>query len=169
MGRISLSCVRRPKSEACGNDKGMLPVTSESGIEIMSINLLLPGEDVAVIWRGPLIGKTIRQFGEDVLWGKLDYLIVDLLPGTADAPLTLMQSFPISGAIVVFTSQELVEMIIRQAVNMAREMNKDVLGMVENMSYLYVPEIDKKLRSLEKVAERRSLAPSVRPCWVSCR
>lgn len=128
-----------------GNESGILPVLSRSGIEVMSINLLLPSEDDAVIWRGPLIGNTIKQFGEDVLWGKLDYLIVDLPPGTADAPLTLMQSFPISGVIVVFTPQDLVEMIVRKAVNMVRKMEKRVLGVVENMSYLYVPEIDKRI------------------------
>ncbi|MFO7997089.1 MAG: Mrp/NBP35 family ATP-binding protein [Dehalococcoidia bacterium] len=128
-----------------GNEGGILPVLSRSGIEVMSINLLLPSEDDAVIWRGPLIGNTIKQFGEDVLWGRLDYLIVDLPPGTADAPLTLMQSFPISGVIVVFTPQDLVEMIVRKAVNMVRKMEKRVLGVVENMSYLYVPEIDKKI------------------------
>jgi len=128
-----------------GNESGILPVLSRSGIEVMSINLLLPSEDDAVIWRGPLIGNTIKQFGEDVLWGKLDYLIVDLPPGTADAPLTLMQSFPISGVIVVFTPQDLVEMIVRKAVNMTRKMDKRVLGVVENMSYLYVPEIDKRI------------------------
>ncbi len=128
-----------------GNDSGILPVLSRSGIEVMSINLLLPNEEDAVIWRGPLIGNTIKQFGEDVLWGKLDYLLVDLPPGTADAPLTLMQSFPISGVVVVFTPQDLVEMIVRKAVNMARTMDKRVLGVVENMSYLYVPEIDKRI------------------------
>jgi len=128
-----------------GNESGILPVLSKSGIEIMSINLLLPSEDDAVIWRGPLIGNTIKQFGEEVLWGKLDYLIVDLPPGTADAPLTLMQSFPISGVIVVFTPQDLVELIVRKAVNMVRKMEKRVLGVVENMSYLYVPEIDKRI------------------------
>ncbi|MFO7712594.1 MAG: Mrp/NBP35 family ATP-binding protein [Dehalococcoidia bacterium] len=128
-----------------GNDSGILPVLSRSGIEVMSINLLLPSEEDAVIWRGPLIGNTIKQFGEDVLWGKLDYLLVDLPPGTADAPLTLMQSFPISGVVVVFTPQDLVEMIVHKAVNMARTMDKRVLGVVENMSYLYVPEIDKRI------------------------
>jgi len=133
-----------------GNEDGILPVLSKSGIEVMSINLLLPNEDEAVIWRGPLIGNTIKQFGEDVLWGKLDYLIVDLPPGTADAPLTLMQSFPISGVIVVFTPQDLVEMIVKKAVNMARKMEKRVLGVVENMSYLYVPEIDKKIEIFGK-------------------
>jgi hydrogenase maturation protease len=128
-----------------GNESGILPVLTKSGIEVMSINLILPSEDDAVIWRGPLIGKTITQFGEEVLWGKLDYLIIDLPPGTADAPLTVMQSFPITGVIVVFTPQALVEMIVRKAVNMARKMEKRVLGVVENMCYLYVPEIDKKI------------------------
>jgi Mrp family chromosome partitioning ATPase len=139
--------IRVPPS---GNEDGMLPVLSKSGIEVMSINLLLPSEDDAVIWRGPLIGNTIKQFGEDVLWGKLDYLIVDLPPGTADAPLTLMQSFPISGVIVVFTPQDLVEMIVKKAVKMAQKMDKRVLGVVENMSYLYVPEIDKKIEVFGK-------------------
>jgi ATP-binding protein involved in chromosome partitioning len=133
-----------------GSDTGILPVLSKSGIEIMSINLLLPNEDDAVIWRGPLIGNTIKQFGEDVLWGKLDYLIIDLPPGTADAALTVMQSFPISGVIIVFTPQDLVEMIVRKAVNMAQKMEKRVLGVVENMSYLYVPEIDKKIEIFGK-------------------
>ncbi len=128
-----------------GNESGILPVLTKSGIEVMSINLLLPSEDDAVIWRGPLIGNTIKQFGEEVLWGKLDYLIIDLPPGTADAPLTVMQSFPISGVIIVFTPQDLTTMIVRKAVNMARQMEKRVLGVVENMCYLYVPEIDKKI------------------------
>ena len=128
-----------------GSDSGILPVLSRSGIEVMSINLLLPSEDDAVIWRGPLISNTIKQFWEDVLWGKLDYLIIDLPPGTADASLTVMQSFPISGVIIVFTPQDLVEMIVRKAVNMAQKMEKPILGVVENMSYLYVAEIDKKV------------------------
>ena len=138
------------KSRPGGNEDGILPVLSKLGIEVMSINLLLPSEDDAVIWRGPLIGNTIKQFGEDVLWGKLDYLIIDLPPGTADAPITVMQAFPISGVIVVFTPQDLVEMIVKKAVNMARKMEKKVLGVVENMSYLYVPEIDKKIEIFGK-------------------
>ena len=111
----------------------------------MSINLLLPQEDDAVIWRGPLISNTIKQFWEDVLWGKLDYLLIDLPPGTADAPLTVMQSFPISGVIIVFTPQDLTAMIVRKAVNMAQKMNKSVLGVVENMSYLHLPDMDKRI------------------------
>ena len=133
-----------------GSDTGILPVLSRSGIELMSINLLLPSEDDAVIWRGPLIGKVITQFWEEVLWGKLDYLVVDLPPGTADAPLTVMQTLPISGVIIVFTPQDLVEMIVKKAVNMAHKMEKRVLGIVENMSYLYVPEIDRKIEIFGK-------------------
>ncbi len=128
-----------------GSETGILPVLSRSGIELMSINLLLPQEDDAVIWRGPLISNTIKQFWEDVLWGKLDYLLIDLPPGTADAPLTVMQSFPISGVIIVFTPQDLTTMIVRKAVNMAQKMNKSVLGVVENMSYLQLAEMDKRI------------------------
>jgi Mrp family chromosome partitioning ATPase len=128
-----------------GSDSGILPVSSRSGVEVMSINLLLPSEDDAVIWRGPLIGKAITQFWEEVLWGKLDYLIVDLPPGTADAPLTVMQTLPITGIIIVFTPQGLTTMVVRKAVKMAQQMGKPILGVVENMSYLYVPEIDKRI------------------------
>jgi len=131
-------------------ENGILPVPSRSGIEAMSINLLLPTEDDAVIWRGPLIGHAITQFWEETLWGKLDYLIVDLPPGTADAPLTVMQQLPISGIIIVFTPQELTAMVVRKAVKMARQMNKAILGVVENMSYLYIPEIDKNIELFGK-------------------
>jgi len=128
-----------------GSESGILPVSSKSGIEVMSINLLLPSEDDAVIWRGPLISRAITQFWEEVLWGKLDYLIVDLPPGTADAPLTVMQTLPISGVLIVFTPQDLTAMVVRKAVNMARQMGKPILGVIENMAYLYVPEINKKV------------------------
>jgi len=127
-----------------GSESGILPVLSRSGIVVMSINLLLPSEDDAIIWRGPLIGKVITQFWGEVLWGKLDYLIVDLPPGTADAPLTVMQTLPVSGVIIVFTPQGLTTMVVRKAVNMAQKMGKPILGVVENMAYLYVPEVDKK-------------------------
>jgi Mrp family chromosome partitioning ATPase len=133
-----------------GSDSGILPVSSRSGVEVMSINLLLPSEDDAVIWRGPLIGKAITQFWEEVLWGKLDYLIVDLPPGTADAPLTVMQTLPITGVVIVFTPQDLTTMVVKKAVKMAQQMNKPILGVVENMSYLYVPEIDKKIELFGK-------------------
>lgn len=133
-----------------GSSTGIMPVLSRTGIGVMSINLLLPQEDEAVIWRGPIIAKTITQFWEDVHWGNLDYLIIDLPPGTADVPLTVMQSFPITGVILVYTPQDLVDMIVRKAVNMARKMDKKILGVFENMSYLYVPEIDKKIELFGK-------------------
>ncbi len=137
-------------SRPTGSDTGIFPVISRSGIEIMSINLLLPHDDEAVIWRGPLIDKAITQFWQEVVWGKLDYLIVDLPPGTADAPLTVMQKLPLSGVVIVFTPQDLTAMIVRKTVNMAQKMNKPILGVVENMSYLYVPEIDKRIELFGK-------------------
>jgi len=133
-----------------GSDTGLLPVSSDTGIQLMSVNLLLPNQDDAVIWRGPLIGKAITQFWEETLWGKLDYLIVDLPPGTADAPLTVLQTLPVSGIIIVFTPQDLTAMVVRKAVDMAKQMKKNIVGVVENMSYLYVPEIDKKIELFGK-------------------
>jgi hydrogenase maturation protease len=133
-----------------GNENGLLPIITESGIEVMSINLLLPVEDHAVIWRGPLIAGAITQFWEEVLWGKLDYMVVDLPPGTADAPLTVLQSLPISGIIIVTTPQDLTTMVVKKAVNMAQQMKKTIIGVVENMSYLYVPEINKKIELFGK-------------------
>ena len=133
-----------------GSDTGLLPVSSDTGIQLMSINLLLPNHDDAVIWRGPLIGRAITQFWEETLWGQLDYLIVDLPPGTADAPLTVLQTLPVSGIIIVFTPQELTAMVVRKAVDMAKQMKKNIVGVVENMSYLYVPEIDKKVEIFGK-------------------
>jgi len=133
-----------------GSEAGFLPILSRSGIEIMSMNLLLPSEDDAVIWRGPLMSKVITQFWEDVLWGKLDYLEIDLPPGTGDIPLTVMQTVPLSGVVGVFTPQDLTEMIVRKAVKMARKMNVRVLGVVENMSYLLLAETGEKLEVFGK-------------------
>lgn len=134
-----------------GSETGLLPVLTHLGIEIMSVNLLLPHEDDAVIWRGPLIAKAITQFWEDVLWGRLDYLLVDLPPGTADAPLTVLQSLPVSGVIIVFTPQELAAMVVRKAIKMAQEaMHIPILGVVENMSYFVVPETGKKIELFGK-------------------
>ena len=133
-----------------GSDSGILPVLSRSGIEVMSINLLLPQEDESILWRGPLISRAVTQFWQEVLWGKLDYLVVDLPPGTADVPLTVMQTIPVSGIIIVFTPQDLTTMIVKKAIHMARKMDKPILGVVENMSYLYVPEIDKRIELFGK-------------------
>ena len=133
-----------------GSETGMLPPLSHLGIEIMSINLILLNEDDAVIWRGPLIGKTITQFWEDVLWGKLDYLLVDLPPGTADAPLTVMQTLPLSGVVIVFSPQELAAMVVRKAVRMAKQMSVPIIGVVENMSYFTIPDSGKKIELFGK-------------------
>lgn len=133
-----------------GSNTGIMPVLSRSGIEVISFNLLLQQEEDAVIWRGPLISRAITQFWEEVVWGRLDYLIVDLPPGTADAPLTVMQTLPVSGVIIVSTPQGLTNMIVRKAVSMAKKMDKPILGVIENMSYLYVPEIDKKIELFGK-------------------
>jgi len=118
---------------------GILPVETSTGIKVMSINLLLQSEDQAVIWRGPLISKTIKQFWQDVAWGKLDYLVVDLPPGTSDASLTVMQSIPLSGVVLVTTPQDLAGMVVRKAAQMAQRMGAPIIGLVENMSYVTCP------------------------------
>lgn len=137
-------------TRASGSHSGILPVVSKTGIEVISMNLLLPEEDTAVIWRGPLLSKAITQFWQDVVWGKLDYLVVDVPPGTADASLTVLQSIPVSGVIIVFTPQDLTAMIVRKAVSMAQRMSKPIVGVVENMSYLYIPEINKRIELFGK-------------------
>jgi len=133
-----------------GNKGGILPVLSKTGIEIMSMNLLLPNEDDAVIWRGPLMAKAITQFWEEVLWGELDYLIIDVPPGTGDIPLTLMQTIPLTGVIDVFTPQDLTEMIVMKAIKMADKMSIRVLGVIENMSFLILPETGRKMEIFGK-------------------
>jgi Mrp family chromosome partitioning ATPase len=117
----------------------LLPAMTHSGIKLISVNLMLEHEDDAVIWRGPLISKMIQQFWNDVAWGPLDALVVDLPPGTSDAALTVLQSLPITGVIIVTTPQDLADMIVRKAANMTRQINKPILGVVENMSYAVCP------------------------------
>ncbi len=119
---------------------GMLPPETGGGIKVMSINLLLPQEDEAVIWRGPLIGSAIKQFWSEVYWGDLDTLVIDLPPGTADAPLTVMQSIPLSGVLMVTSPQELAGMVVRKAARMATQLQIPILGLVENMSYISCPD-----------------------------
>lgn len=128
-----------------GSESGLMPLSTKSGIETISINYLLPNEDDCVIWRGPIISKSIQQFWEDVVWGKLDYLIVDMPPGTADVPLTVMQSLPVAGVIIAFTPQDLTAMVVRKAVKMAQQMGVPILGVVENMSYFKIPDSDKRI------------------------
>ena len=119
---------------------GILPAVTRTGIKVMSINLLLSREDEAVVWRGPLISSAIKQFWRDVVWGDLDWLVVDLPPGTSDAALTVMQSLPLSGVVLVSSPQNLAEMVVRKAARMAWTMQVALLGLVENMSYFVCPD-----------------------------
>ena len=128
-----------------GNDYGMLPAYSKTGVGIMSINLLLENNTDPVIWRGSLIAGTVKQFWTDVCWGDVDCMYVDMPPGTGDVPLTVFQSLPVDGIIIVASPQELVGMIVEKAVNMAKMMNIPVIGIVENMAYMPCPDCGKKL------------------------
>jgi ATP-binding protein involved in chromosome partitioning len=119
---------------------GVIPMESSLGIKVMSINLLLPSEDDAVIWRGPLISGAIKQFWQEVIWGQLDALVVDLPPGTSDASLTVMQSMPLSGVVLVTSPQDLAGMVVRKAAKMAQHLDIPILGLVENMSYFVAPD-----------------------------
>jgi len=125
---------------------GILPVRTRTGISIMSLNLFLPHEDDPVIWRGPLIAGAVRQFWTDVAWGELDYLLVDLPPGTGDAPLTVMQSLPLDGLVVVSSPQDLAVMVVRKAIKMAGMLGVPILGLLENMTYATCPRCGEKLR-----------------------
>ena len=127
-----------------GCEEGILPARSEGGVQMISINLVLPHEDDPVIYRGPIIAETVKQFWSDVVWDDVDFLFVDMPPGTGDVPLTVFQSLPVNGLVVVASPQELVGMIVEKAVNMAGLMNKRVLGLVENMSYYVCPDCGKQ-------------------------
>ncbi len=144
--------------KAMGSDKGIIPITTHSGIDIMSVNLLLENETDPVIWRGPILAGTVKQFWSEVLWQNVDYMFVDMPPGTGDVPLTVFQSIPLDGIIIVTSPQELVSMIVSKAVKMAQMMNVPILGVIENMSSYICPDCGKKHypfgeSKLEKVAE----------------
>lgn len=132
------------KNKCAGNDFGIIPATSKTGIDIMSVNLLLPNETDPVVWRGPIIAGTVKQFWTDVIWKDIDYMFVDMPPGTGDVPLTVFQSIPLDGIVIVTSPQELVSMIVSKAVNMADMMNISILGIVENMSYFECPDCKKR-------------------------
>ena len=130
---------------AKGSEAGMFPCEAKDGTRIMSVNLLLEHESDPVIWRGPVIAGVVEQFWTDVMWGELDYLFVDMPPGTGDVPLTVFQSLPVDGVVIVTSPQDLVRMIVKKAYNMAKKMNIPILGLVENMSYLECPDCGKKI------------------------
>lgn len=127
------------KQKAQGSEFGLIPVKTKTGIEVMSVNLLLENETDPVVWRGPILGGTVKQFWSDVIWKDIDYMFVDMPPGTGDVPLTVFQSLPLDGIVIVTSPQELVSMIVAKAVNMANIMNIPILGVVENMSYFKCP------------------------------
>ncbi len=123
---------------------GLIPAESKTGIRVMSVNLLLEKEDAPVVWRGPVISGIIQQFWNEVAWGDVDYMFVDMPPGTGDVPLTVFQNLPVDGIVVVTTPQDLVTMIVKKAYNMANLMNVPIIGLVENMSYFECPDCGKK-------------------------
>ena len=145
-----------------GSEEGIFPVVTPGGIEVMSLNLLTENETDPVVWRGPIIAGTVKQFWTDVIWGDLDYLFLDMPPGTGDVPLTVFQSLPVDGIIVVTSPQDLVSMIVAKAVKMAELMHIPVLGLVENYSYFQCPDCGKRHAifgesHIEKVAQEMGL------------
>ena len=136
--------------QAQGTDIGIMPVITKTGIRVMSLNLLLEHDTDPVVWRGPVIAGAVKQFWEEVFWGELDVMVIDMPPGTGDVPLTVFQSIPLDGVVVVSTPQDLVGMIVRKAVNMASMMNIPVLGLVENMAYALCPDCGKKIELFGK-------------------
>ena len=132
--------------KARGTEYSIIPCTAKDGTRIMSVNLLLEDESEPVIWRGPIIAGVVKQFWTDVMWGDLDYLFVDMPPGTGDVPLTVFQSLPVDGVVIVTSPQDLVQMIVKKAANMAEQMNIPVLGIVENYSYVKCPDCGKEIK-----------------------
>ena len=133
------------KDKAYGSEDGIFPAQTKTGIKAMSLNLLLENDTDPVVWRGPIIAGTVKQFWTDVLWGECDIMFIDMPPGTGDVPLTVFQSLPVDGIVIVTSPQELVSMIVSKAVNMARKMDIPILGVVENMSYLECPDCGKRI------------------------
>lgn len=138
------------KGELTGCEDGIIPLSTITGIDAISINMLLNDEGAPVLWRGPIIAGTVKQFWNGVVWGDVDYMYVDMPPGTGDVPLTVMQSLPLDGIIIVATPQELVSMIVTKAVNMAKMMNVPILGIIENYSYLSCPCCGEKIEVFGK-------------------
>ncbi len=138
------------KQKAQGNDLGLMPVETKTGIKVMSLNLLVENDTDPVVWRGPVIAGAVTQFWKEVIWGDVDFMFVDMPPGTGDVPLTVFQSIPLDGIIIVSSPQELVGMIVEKAVNMAKLMSVPILGLVENMSYIKCPDCGKEIEVFGK-------------------
>ena len=134
------------KAQVVGDERGMYPAETPEGIKMISINLLMEDEEAPVVWRGPVIAGAVKQFWNETVWGEIDYLFVDMPPGTGDVPLTVFQSLPVDGIVIVTSPQELVQMIVKKAYNMANMMKVPVLGVVENFSYLSCPDCGKEIK-----------------------
>ncbi len=146
----SIPCAFGLTEKAGGDETGIYPVTTQNNIKVMSLNLLLENNSDPVVWRGPVIAGAVKQFWTDVIWGDIDYLFVDMPPGTGDVPLTVFQSLPVDGIVIATSPQELVGMIVEKAMKMANMMNLPVLGLVENMSYVSCPDCGKKIEVFGK-------------------
>lgn len=133
------------KEKARGNELGILPIVSNTGIKLMSVNFLLPDETDPVVWRGSIVSNAVKQFWTDVIWGDVDFMFIDMPPGTGDVPLTVFQSIPVDGIIIVASPQELVSMIVEKALKMANLMNIPIIGIVENMSYVDCPNCGERI------------------------
>ena len=150
------------KGRAAANEQGMLPIKSKAGTKVMSVNLLLDTEETPVIWRGPVVAGVVKQFWQEVVWGDIDYMFVDMPPGTGDVPLTVYQSLPIDGIIIVTSPQDLVSMIVGKAVNMAETMQVPILGLVENYSYIECGNCGERISvfgesHIDEIAEKHDL------------
>jgi Mrp family chromosome partitioning ATPase len=150
------------KEKAKGSDLGLFPVKTKTGIDVMSVNLLLENDTDPVVWRGPVIAGTVKQFWTDVIWNDVDFMFIDMPPGTGDVPLTVFQSIAVDGIIVVTSPQELVSMIVSKAVKMAEMMNIPIIGLVENMSYFKCPDNGKEYQifgqsHIEEIADKHNL------------
>lgn len=150
------------KGKAGGSEMGIFPMDTKTGIRVISINNLLENDTDPVVWRGPMIAGVVKQFWTDVIWGDVDYMFIDMPPGTGDVPLTVFQSLPVDGIVIVTSPQELVSMIVEKAVKMANMMNIPVLGIVENMSYFVCPDCKKKhsvfgVSRLEEIAKKYNI------------
>ena len=149
-------------SKASGDEEGIYPVKSHSGIELMSINLVLDNETDPVIWRGPILASVVKQFWSEIIWDKIDFMFIDMPPGTGDVPLTVFQSIPLDGIIIVTSPQELVSMIVEKAVKMAKTMKIPIIGLVENMSYFVCPDTLKRYNvfgesHIDEIASKENL------------
>lgn len=149
-------------TRATGDGDGIFPVETETGIKTISLNLLVDSETTPVVWRGPVIAGSVKQFWTDVIWGDVDYMFIDMPPGTGDVPLTVFQSIPVDGIVIVTSPQDLVSMIVAKAVKMAQMMNVPIIGLVENYSYLSCPQCGKKIEvfgksKVDEVAKEQGL------------